>query len=569
MYSIERIQEHIATILTAALGSEVAVAEITTPPTPEMGDFAVPMFPYAKTAGKNPAELASEVAKKIAADEVVAEASAAGPYVNIRLQYQTVGKDIMDEMHDKGEQYGAHDAGDGKKIIVEYACPNVNKAFHIGHVRNIVTGESIVRLLENAQYDVVRVNYQGDVGMHIAKSLWGISQNHEQFAAVANESLEQRIAFLGDAYAQGARAYEDDEAARAAINDLNRAIYEGDEAYKDIWQKAKDWSLEYFETVYTRFHSHFDHYFFESDMADRGVAIVREGLQKGIFKESDGAVIFEGSHYGLHDRVFINSAGFPTYEAKDLALAEAWFRDIDPALAIHVVGKEQAEYFKVVFKALEQTLPQSAGKEMHIAYGWVRLKNGKMSSRLGNVVTGEHLLETVQKEVMPLAEKAEVDDREQLAREVTLAAVKYALLKVDVEKDVAFDMEESISTSGNSGPYLLYTYARIQSILRKADGEAKAIDWNAVALTDKEQQLLLQVAQFPMVTKEAATSYNPSVVAKYAFDLAQLYNDYYHVTPVLQADPAERALRLQLSEHVAQVVARACFLLGFSVVDTM
>lgn len=567
MNLIEIIRTHLAKTVTAALGHTVAPEDIATPPNPELGDFAVPLFKYAKETGKNPAILAHEVAENIKPDSVVASASAAGPYVNIKLDYEKLGPKILNEIANSGEEYGAHDLGKKKKIIVEYACPNVNKAFHIGHARNIITGEAIIRLLENANYNVVRTNYQGDVGMHIAKSLWGILKSKAQFEKAKAAPLEQRIAFLGKAYAKGAQAYESDEKAKAEINDLNRAVYEKDRAVMPVWKTAKQWSLQYFETVYKKFGSHFDHYFFESEMAERGVAIVHAGLKKGIFKESDGAVIFEGSKHGLHDRVFINSAGFPTYEAKDLALAEAWFKTIKPALGIHVVGKEQSEYFKVVFKALEQTLPVSKGKEVHVSYGWVHLKGGKMSSRLGNVVTGEDLLTTVKKEISKLAKKTEVKNKEKLAEDITIAAVKYAMLKGDVDKDIAFDMDESVSVSGNSGPYLLYTYARIKSILRKA-GTRQATS-GAVAMTDKEQQLLLQLARFPEATKQAAEIYNPSVVAKYLFDLAQLYNDYYHTTPVLQAEPAERAFRLQLSGAVATVLARGCTVLGFRVVERM
>lgn len=568
MYTIQKIQTHLAKTVAKALGHVVAVEDITTPPNADMGDFAVPLFKYAKKTGKNPAVLAHETAEKIKADGIIAGASAAGSYVNIKLNYEKLGPKIVDEIEKAGNEYGAHKLGKRKKVIVEYACPNVNKAFHIGHARNIITGEAIIRLLENANYDVVRVNYQGDVGMHIAKSLWGILHSKAQFEKIKSASLAKRIEFLGKAYAKGAKAYEEDEAAKAEIIDLNRAVYEKDKAVMPIWRAARKWSLQYFETIYKQFGSCFDHYFFESEMAERGVEIVRAGVKKGIFKESESAVIFEGSKYGLHDRVFINSAGFPTYEAKDLALAETMFKEIKPVLAIHVVGKEQAEYFKVVFKALEQTLPASAGKEKHVSYGWVHLKGGKMSSRLGNVVTGESLLKTVKQEIGKLAKKAEVKNIDKLAEDITIAAVKYAMLKVDVEKDVAFDMEESVSVSGNSGPYLLYTYARIKSILRKA-GTSKSAE-GAVAMTAKERQLLLQLAQFPEATRAAAESYNPSEIAKYLFDLAQLYNDYYHTTSVLQADDdATRAFRLQLSENVARVLARGCDLLGFAVVERM
>jgi len=576
MIFIVKIKQNIVNKINAASGEKIAGAQdLVLPPNPEMGDFSFACFNVARDKKINPAQAAQELAAQIKPDTILKEAKAVGPYVNFTLQTNKLAQAVLAEVKN---DYGKLNLGKQKKIIVEYACPNVNKAFHIGHLRNIITGEAIIRLWENCGYKVLRVNYQGDVGMHIAKSIWGILQAEPEFLKIKKESLEKRITFLGKAYATGAKAYEENEQAKAEINELNERIYKKDRSVMPIWKTARQWSLQYFEAIYQRVHSRFDYYFFESAMADRGVEIVRENLAKGVFKQSEGAVIFPGGEYGLHDRVFINSQGFPTYEAKDLALAENWFKKFKPALAIHVVGKEQMEYFKVVFKALEYTLPPSKNKELHVAYGWVHLKGGKMSSRLGNVVTGEDLLAAVSGEVKKLSKASAVKNKKKLVEKITLAAVKYAILKGGVQKDIAFDMEESVSLSGNSGPYLLYTYARIRSIIQKAKNQKnppqrragkKSKKQNDFIIGNDEKKILLKLVLFPESAKQAAEQYDPSIVSKYLFELAQSFNDYYHRVPVLKAKDEEKVFRLALISAVAVVLQRGAELLGFETVERM
>jgi arginyl-tRNA synthetase len=569
MYTIEKITQNIVKKINTAAGAKIAgESDLTMPPNPAMGDFSFACFNIAKSSKKSPADIAMELAAKIKPDTTLKEIKAVGPYVNFTLQPNKFAQSVLTEIK---KDFGKLNSGKKKKIIVEYACPNVNKAFHIGHLRNIITGEAIIRLLENAGYKVIRVNYQGDVGMHIAKSIWGILRAKKEFVKMKKAPLEKRIAFLGKTYAAGAKAYEENEQAKAEMNELNQRIYHKDRSVMPIWKIARQWSLQYFEAIYKRVHSRFDYYFFESEMAARGVEIVKKNANKGIFKKSEGAIIFPGGEHGLHDRVFINSVGFPTYEGKDLALAELWFKKFKPALAIHVVGKEQTEYFKVVFKALEYTLPASKNKELHVAYGWVHLKGGKMSSRLGNVVTGEDLLTAVGDEVKSLSKQSAVKNKNKLVEDITLAAVKYAMLKGGVAKDIAFDMEESVSLSGNSGPYLLYTYARIRSILKKIRKQQnnKTKKQNDFTTRDDEKQILLKLALFPEITKQAAEQYDPSLVAKYLFELAKAFNDYYHRVPVLKAKPEEKVFRLALISAVASVLKRGAELLGFDTVDRM
>ena len=431
---------------------------LSSPPNMVMGDIALACFPFAKQLGKSPVDVAHEVQEKITEMEsdVISRVEVSGPYINFFIERSFLASHIMEEVLEKGEDYGKHLQSKKTQILVEYGCPNPLKAFHLGHVKNLITGESVARVLENAGYDVKRVNYQGDVGMHVAKSLWGIYNSKEEFDVLESKPLKERITYLGRVYANGATHFEKGDVEKAEVVAYNKKVYTKDPSIQGVYKKAIDWSLEYFDELYTTFDTRFDVLYFESQMYERGVEIVQKGVESNIFTKSDGAIIFKGSEHGLHDRVFINSEGFPTYEAKDLALAEKHFSDFSPDSIIHVVGKEQTEYFKVVFKAMEQTLSKSKGKEFHIPGGFLQLKGDKkMSSRAGSVITGDTLVQVTKQEVERIMADSEVDDKTAVVDAVTMAAIKYTTLKSDITKDVAFDIEDAVKTHGESGPYLL------------------------------------------------------------------------------------------------------------------
>lgn len=546
-------------------------AEFSLPPKPEMGDLAFPVFAIAKEMKKNPAELAQELAQKIPAQGMIEKVQAFGPYVNFFLNAKEVAKIVLKEMGKKQEKFGSHEIGKGKKYVIEFACPNPLKAFHLGHLKNLITGESVVRVFENAGYEVVRVNYQGDVGMHVAKALWGIFDFKDQFEAMRDKPLKERAEFLGKAYAHGSAHYEESDAAKEEVVKYNDIVYENsDEEVMKIYHEARGWSLEYFDDIYKRLNSHFDRLYFESEMFARGVELVHDGLGQGIFALGEGgAIIYEGSKCGLHDRVFVNSKGFPTYEAKELALAEKHFADHHPDKVIHVVGKEQTEYFKVVMKAMEEVLPQTSGKQHHLPGGFLQLKGDqKMSSRKGNIVTGDELMEEVRERIRVIMNESEKRTTDEATLEkVTGAALKYGMLRSNVSQDVAFDLEESLSVSGDSGPYLLYIVARIKSILRKSENSSFSDIPDVLA--PEEKNLLLKLASFESTTLEAVESFDPSVITKYLFELAQSFNSFYAACPVLQAEKVVQSFRLHLIKGVLHVMEKGLSLLGIETVEEM
>lgn len=542
------------------------------PPKPEMGDIAFGCFALAKEQQKNPAEVAKEISLKlqVKSSKLIEKVMAFGPYVNFFLRGTEVVRRVVQDIEEKGGRYGTHTAPQPEKILLEFACLNTNKPFHIGHLRNIVTGESVARIAENMGHHVIRTSYGGDVGMHIAKSLWGIQQLRDEYETLKNGDTAARAEFLGRAYAKGGVAFGENETAKAEITALNKRVYAHDSELEEMLITTKRWSLEYFATVYARLDTHFDRLYYESEVAERGTEIVRAHTPE-VFTESEGAIIFPGSTVGLHDRVFINSLGLPTYEAKEVALAELQRKEFAPDKIWHVVGKEQSEYFKVLFAALGVVFPDLRAKEFHIPGGFVRLKYGKMSSRTGDVILGDWLITEVEKNITELMRDVEVGQKEAAVSRLALAAIKYGMLKLHISHDIAFDLEESVQLSGDSGPYLLYIVARIKSILRKAttEGNAENSTTEIVGVHSLEKQLAMRLASFPSVTARSGELCDPSEVAKYLLSLAQDFNTFYQECPILKAEGAMRLQRLRLSKAVSVVMERGLFLLGIHTVEQM
>ena len=495
---------------------------------------------------------------------------AAPGFINVFLSEAALGTYIS-EVIKGGERYGTGTSlfREAKNILVEFAHPNTHKAFHIGHLRNITTGEAVVRLLEACGHTVTRANYQGDVGMHIAKCLYALLHIPEiasQVEDVGSQDPHAKAEFLGRAYTAGSTAFEEDEEAKKKIGEINKKIYAKDAEVYDLYQKTREWSLEYFAQIYKRVGTHYDRYYFEGEVYEEGKALVLNGLKSGIFERSEGAVIFPGKKYGLHNRVFVTGEGNATYEAKEMGLGKLQFAEYNPDLVIHVVGPEQAGYFQVVFEALARMFPETKGKEYHLVYGWVKLKHGKMSSRSGNVVLGEWLLDEAKKEVQKIIDQNKTKYTKEQQNEITeaaaVAAVKYSFLKVSTTQEIAFDLAESVTFEGDSGPYLLYTHARAKSILRKA-GEL-SLESDSSVLNVEERAVARLLMYFPEIVAEAAHALSPSLLCSYLFELAQAFNLFYHKHQILESKS-----RVRLTAAVAQVLLNGLTLLGIPVVNQM
>ncbi len=521
---------------------EVGKVHLEHPELPEHGDYSTNIALVLKGGRK----LAEDLALKIK-DDMVEKVDVAGPgFINIWLKQEF----LLGALDSSIKQ---ETSLSGKKIMVEFTDPNPFKEFHIGHLYSNIVGESICRLLESQGAIVWRVCYQGDVGLHVAKSIWGMQVLSSQLPQ-ESESLSVKAAFLGQAYAYGATKYEEDETSKQEINVLNKRIYDQDPEVLELYNTGKRWSLEYFDAIYSRLGTSFKKHYFESEVGPIGLQFVKDNLAKGIFKESNGAVVFPGEDYGLHTRVFINSLGLPTYEAKELGLAPTKYQDFTYDLSVIITGNEVNDYFKVLLKALEQIEPNLAAVTKHLSHGMVRLPSGKMSSRTGKVLTGEWLMDEAKKHALGLNQ----DDR--VAEKVGLAAIKYALLKSSIGIDVEFDFDESVSFNGNSGPYLQYTYARTQSLLRKDDGARNVTE----DVTPEETSILRFIYRYPEVVAEATARYAPNLLTNFLYELAQRFNTFYNKHQILGSE-----LRLSLTKSTGEVLQSGLNLLGIVALEQM
>lgn len=516
------------------------------------GDFSCNIaMVLAKQVGENPRELAEKIVAAIPRHEDIAKTEVAGPgFINFHLSEYFFTRTTSEVSKD----WGRGDSQKKQRVMVEYTDPNPFKELHIGHLVPNALGESLARLHEYAGAEVKRVTFQGDVGMHVAKAIWGLQKNGFKGGdTIAAEDL-------GKGYATGATAFEEEASAAEEIKQLNKTIYQrSDDEINALYDAGKAASIAYFEEVYELLGSDFDHYFFESVTGPLGQAEVEKNIGK-VFEESDGAVIFRGEKYGLHTRVFINQEGLPTYESKDIGLIlakkEWWPFDV----AITVTGTEQESYFKVVAKAAELLELSPEGSIQLVPNGMLKLTEGKMSSRTGDVISANSFVADLTSRVKDRMQEA--DDN--TAQEVAVGAVKYAILKNTSGKDILFDPNNSIALEGDTGPYLQYTHARAKSILRKAQNAKISNKREGLAVTEVERLLY----RFPNVIERAVAEYEPHYVANYLADLASAYNSWYAAEQVLDGSE-QQAYKLALTSAVATTLQNGLWVLGIKAPEQM
>lgn len=412
---------------------------------------------------QNPQEIASAIIEKLGHPNFLETIEIAGPgFLNFFIKDEELVREIR-EVRDVGEEDHEPSAISHQRIIVEYCDPNTHKMLHIGHLLQLTLGETLARLYEYQGHEVFRANYGSDIGLTVAKCLWGIGKLQEEYKKAQGGSLREKAEFLGKTYAYAHGEYEKSLEVKEEIDHITNKLYQRAPEVLDLWHETKDWSLGYFETIYSIFGTLFDRRINESEIDQEGKRIVEENIGP-VFVHDAGAVIFPGEKYGLHTRVFLNSKGNPTYEGKEVGLAQK-YQEIFLFDKLDIFShKEQDDYFKVVIKANELLFPQLKGKINHISYGEVRLPSGKMSSRHGNIVAAEDILEEVKskiKEISPGLENLSI-------QKLAVGAIKFAFLKYSVSSDIIYDIEESISIHGDTGPYVMYVYARINSLLKKA-----------------------------------------------------------------------------------------------------
>lgn len=483
------------------------------------GDYAVnAAMAGAKQLGKNPRELADQLAPLIARElgDSVSSVEVAGPgFINVTLSGASVAKMLS---RATGSEWGTGLARVGQKVVFEYSCPNPFKEMHVGHMMSAIIGEASSRLIESQGARVLRDTYGGDVGPHVAKALWALREKGTSEAGNAAE--------LGRAYAHGARSYEESEKAKAEIDALNTELYaavakedtqrtDEERALLELWRHGRDVSYEAHQSIWKVLGTKFDYIIHESETTPIGLRVVKDGLARGIFEESEGAVVYKGEKKGLHTLVFITSRGTPTYEAKDVGLAFLKEKRMAPFEYSYIMtASEQSGHFAVFLAALEDVAPEVAKKTSHMPHGFLRLSTGKMSSREGSVITAEEFLEN-------LIEKTKERNADPLISEqVAIGAAKYLILRQAPGGDVVFDVEKSLSLDGDSGPYLQYALVRARSILAQATA--------APVLGEGEPEVLARlISRFPEVVRRAEALRAPHSVTQYLTLLAGEWNSFY------------------------------------------
>lgn len=546
----------------------------------------------AKELGISPREIAEKIIERFPQVEYLEKIEVAGPgFLNFYLSDSYLLTVLKETLEEENFKFDIHS---GMKYMIEYTDPNPFKILHIGHLYTNMVGESFARLQEALGAQVYRANYQGDVGLHVAKTMYGLELLFKEegisFNDLKERDLVERVEYLGQAYMLGFNRYDDlkDEDAICRVKDINYYIFslyipslEKKEYFSELeeigmkewYLEGKEWCLEYFERIYEKTGSKFDYYYLESGMANKGLGLVLENTNpngKGIFEEDQGSVIYRGDESkGLHTRVFVNSEGLPTYEAKELALAFKKFEDIGLDESVMITADEQSGYFKVVLDALSQLSPEVASKSKHFPHGMVKLPGAeKMSSRKGKIVGGEWLINETQNKVASLMQSSKSwpdNELNEISEKIAIAAIKYAFLKVSVGKDVVFDFDKSISFDGDTGPYLLYVYARCISILEGQQGRS----FEAPNLRDSAEikGLLRAISKYEDILLVSSSNYSPSTLCSYLFELGQTFNTFYQNVRVL--DSEEKEFLLSVVDATSKVMKDGLSVLGIDVVERM
>lgn len=557
-------KEAILTALKKHIPEQIDIV-LEVPPDPQFGDFAFPCFALAKTRKKSPQLIAHDLAAALHSLDFIEKVVATGPYVNFFINKKKHAGTVLHTIAQQKENYGMQKQK--QRMMVEFCSPNTNKPLHLGHVRNIVLGDSVSHLFTFLGNHVIKACLINDRGVHICKSMlaykkWGHHKNPDCKGDF----------FVGKFYQLFAQKAAEEPELEEQAQEMLRQWELGTEDVVELWKKMNQWVYDGFEKTYAALGISFDKRYYESDIYTFGKELVLDGLKRGIFVKKEGAIVAQLEDSNLPDKVLIRSDGTAIYMTQDLYLAQKKVHDYDLDKSIYVVGSEQNLHFQQLFAVLKKIGYKWAASCYHLSYGMVLLPEGKMKSREGKVVDADAIIDEMialaKKEILkrhPGLEHAVLENR---ARQVGLAALKFYLLKIDPVKDMVYHPEESISFEGETGPYVQYTHARIASILRKY---GKEISEKAdIALFDERELTIVSViAQFPCIVEESAVQYKPSHLCRYLLDVCQALNSYYHDVPVLQAEKKVSEARLSLIAAVKQILQNGLGLLGIEAPEEM
>jgi arginyl-tRNA synthetase len=526
----------------------------------------------AKPSKINPSKVAILIKRNMEKiPKEITEIQVKGPYINFFLNKNLLSLGVLQDILQNGENYGRIITGKNKKqtIMIEFSQPNTHKAFHVGHIRGTSIGESLSRIYEFLGFKVIRANYSGDTGMHVAKWLWCYLKYHKKQRPKNDE------AWIASIYVDAVKKLAKNPKLQDEVDEINKDLENKDN--KNLlryWKKTRDLSIKSWKKIYNELNTFFDVHYFEGDLELKGKKVVEDLIKKGIAKKSEGAIIVDLSRFKMGIWVLLRKDGTILYPAKDLVLAHEKFKNYKLNSSLVVVGNEQDNYFKSLIKVLELMNFKNYENYKHLAFAMVRLPHGKMSSRTGDNILYSDFIKEIQKyaskEIKKRSPKIIKKELEKRALAISIAAIKYSILKQGSSKNIVFNKSEALSFEGDTGPYLLYSYARASSILRKAKAnhiEIPSPEDIKSEIKVQEAELIKKLSEFPQVTFRSYENLNPSYIANYSYQLAKLFNEFYHACPVINNENS--SFRLAIVESFRIVLKQSLFLLGIRVLEKM
>jgi arginyl-tRNA synthetase len=574
MYTLDKLKKEIAEIVNQSLGSDIVQAsDLAYPPNHTMGDLSLPCFVIAKQNGKNPAEVAESLVASLgeklsSTKSKIATISTAGPYLNFKFKKENLVFEVLGEIKKQHEKYGHNNSGERQKTMIEYSNVNTHKEYHVGHLRNVCFGDSVHRIMLANDYESIPVSYINDFGIHVAKTLWAYLEYYKD-----TELPENKGQFLGEVYVRSNKESKDKPHIKELINFMMKKIESRKGTEYELWKKTREWSIAQFDTIYKELDINFEKIYYESEFVDEGRDLVDELLAKKILKYSEGAVIADLEEQDLGVLVFLRSDGTATYPVADLALAKRKFDEFGLDASLYVVDVRQVLHFKQLFFVLKQMGYRQA--MIHLGHDFVKLPDGMMSSRSGNTITYNDLkkllTDKIREETINKHQDWDRERVEKVVRTLTRAVIKFEMLKTGAQQTITFDIEQALSFQGFTAAYLLYSSARISSIVKKSELSEKKIlkTENIILDEDQEHELIIKLAKYPDIVKQSAKNFDPSVIAKYIFELAQDFNDYYHSVVILKAEKEKISSKLLLILGIQQVLTNGLLLLGIETIEEM
>lgn len=570
MTTLQQAKQLVLTELKKAVGKEYtpSVDDLSYPPDAKLGDLSFACFSLAKGLKRNPVEIATEIAAKIGPKGFIRSIASAGPYVNFSLDDAAFCGAVVEEVATEKKAYGTSEVGAKKRIMVEYANLNTHKDVHIGHLRNMLVGQTVIDVLRVNGYDVIPTSYINDLGANVALCVWAV----KNLAHGVIPEGEERISFLQRMYVEATALSKADEKVHAEVSQVQRDLEAGKGPLLSTWKKTHSWSVKYLKAVFKEFNLPIDVWYFESDLIKDTKRTIEDLIARGIVTSSQGAWIVDLEEEKLGANLLVKTDGTFLYNAKDIALAMKKEEDYHPTRSVYVIDARQSLLMQQLFATLKR---MGFTKELqHLSYEFVTLKEGAMSSRTGNIVRWEPFRDEMLRIATEETAKRHADwDTKKVAktaRVVAFSAIRFGMLKQDLDKKITFDMAEAMSFEGFTGPYLMYSFARMRSIIRKVGKVRKEKQVRKeAAWVPAEHALVLALAKYPEVVFAAGQTMRISTISQYLFDLCQAFSTFYENAPVISAEPDVQASRLAIVEAAAQTLKNGLALLGIETVDEM